>query len=398
MILNKKQQLGLDLAVKRYLENERYTVIAGYAGSGKSTLVKFIVDALANTGIDPDEDVVYACYCGKAVQVLIDKGNTNAMTLHKLLYDAVPMPDGDFYFKPKLPGSLDYKIIIVDEVSMISQSFIDLLLCHPAYIIFMGDPGQLPAIKGQGNDLLSNPHVFLDEIQRQAAESDIIKLSMLIREGKSITGFKGKDAMVLSKSALNTGMLLWADQIICATNATRVALNTQVRQLKGYTKPIEEGENLICLTNEWNTISDNGNALTNGTIGTLTGVFETYQQYPKYLNIKNNRVPLVGGRFISNNGDDFGNLLLDKQCIIEGVPYLEGIDKYRIKKVRKYRNTIPYEFTYSYAATCWKFQGSSAGKVLGIEEGFPYSRDEHKKFLYTMCTRAESRFVLISKE
>ena len=237
----------------------------------------------------------------------------------------------------------------------------------------------------------------MDEIQRQAAESDIIKLSMLIREGKPINGFKGKDAMVLSKRELNTGMLLWSDQIICATNATRIALNTQVRQLKGYTKTIEEGEHLICLNNEWNVLSDNENALTNGTIGTLTNTFETWQQYPQYLKVKNNKIPLIGGKFVSNNGDNFGSLLLDKECILTGSPYLDGITKYRIGKVKKYKKTIPYEFTYSYAATCWKFQGSSAGKVLGIEEGFPFDKEEHKKFLYTMCTRAESRFVLILK-
>lgn len=325
----------------------------------------------------------------------MDKGNKNVMTLHKLLYEAIPMPDGKFYFKAKPIGSLEYKIAVIDETSMISKDFINLLLAHNIYIIFMGDPGQLNAIKGQGNDLLSHPHVFLDEIQRQAVESDIIKLSMLVREGKPIRGFKGKDAMVLPKTELNTGMLLWADQIICATNATRVAINSQVRELKGYTKPIEEGENLICLNNEWNVLSDNDNALTNGTIGTLTNVFNTWQEYPRYLKVENNKVPLIGGRFVSNNGDDFGNLLLDKQCIITGTPYLDGITKYRIGKVKKYRETIPYEFTYSYAATCWKFQGSSAGKILGIEENFPFDKEEHKRYLYTLITRAESRCVLL---
>lgn len=396
MILNTKQQEGLDLAIKRYLDGEKYTTIAGYAGSGKSTLVKFIVSALGNVGINPDKDITYACYCGKAVQVLIDKGNKNAMTLHKLLYDARPLPNGKFLFTPKIV--LDYKIVIVDEVSMVSQAFVDLLLSHRnIYVIFMGDPGQLGAVGGQGNTLLNHPHVFLDEIQRQAAESDIIKLSMLIREGKPFHNFKGKDAMVLPKEELNTGMLLWADQIICATNALRIALNNQVRQLKGYEKPIEEGENLICLTNEWETISDKGNALTNGTIGTLTNVFETFQRYPKYLNVKDNMVPLIGGVFTSNTNDDFGELLLDKQCIIEGRPYLEGEQKYRIRKVKKYKDTVPYEFTYSYAATCWKFQGSSAGKILGIEENFPYDAQEHKKYLYTLVTRAEDKCVLITK-
>ena len=317
------------------------------------------------------------------------------MTLHKLLYKAVPLPSGKFLFKPKPIGSLEYKVVVVDEVSMVSQDFVDLLLSHPCYVIFCGDPKQLGVIRGHGNNLLNHPHVFLDEIQRQAAESGIIQLSMLIREGKDYRNFKSNDAIVLPKSALNTGMLLWANQIICATNANRISLNSQVRELKGYTKPIEEGENLICLSNEWEVLSDKGNALTNGTIGTITNIFETWQEYPKYLQVKDNKVPLIGGVFSSNTGDNYGCLFLDKQCIITGEPYLDGKQKYRIGQIKKYQGTIPYEFTYSYAATCWKFQGSSADKVLGFEEKFPYEKEEHCKYLYTLVTRAESRCVLL---
>lgn len=397
MELTVKQQEGLKVILQRYLAGEKYSVVAGYAGSGKSTLIRFLVEALSQYGIDPDLDIGYACYCGKAVQVLVDKGNKNAVTLHKLLYDAVPTPDGKFFFKPKALGSIEYKIIIVDEISMVSQKFIDLLLIHPVHVIFMGDPGQLGSIKDQGNTLLERPHVFLDEIHRQAAESGIIQLSMLIREGKSFNNFKSDDAIVIPKRELVTGMLTWADQIICATNATRVSINSQVRQLKGYTKPIEEGESLICLTNEWDMISNRGNALTNGTIGTITNMFETWQEYPKYMQVKDNKVPIIGGHFISNTNDDFGDIFADKQCIITGTPYLDGKQKYKIGKVKKYQGTIPYEFTYSYAATCWKFQGSSAPKVLGIEENFPYDKDEHRRYLYTMVTRAEDKVILVTQ-
>ena len=79
MELTPKQQEGLKIALERYKANEKYTVIAGFAGTGKSTLVKFIIDAL-----DVDKDkVAYATYTGKAAEVLRKKGNPNAMTLHK---------------------------------------------------------------------------------------------------------------------------------------------------------------------------------------------------------------------------------------------------------------------------------------------------------------------------
>ena len=46
MELTRKQEEGLRTAVERYQHGEKYTCIAGYAGTGKSTLVRFIVEAL----------------------------------------------------------------------------------------------------------------------------------------------------------------------------------------------------------------------------------------------------------------------------------------------------------------------------------------------------------------
>ena len=54
MELTRKQEEGLKIAIERYNKNEKYTVISGYAGTGKSTLVKFIIAAL---GVEPEEDV-----------------------------------------------------------------------------------------------------------------------------------------------------------------------------------------------------------------------------------------------------------------------------------------------------------------------------------------------------
>ena len=53
----------------------------------------------------------------------------------------------------------------------------------------MGDPGQLPPVKSSAAPILEKPHIFLDEIMRQAQESAIIRLSMHIREGKDFRTF-----------------------------------------------------------------------------------------------------------------------------------------------------------------------------------------------------------------
>lgn len=391
IILTKKQEEGLKIAIQRYLDGEKYTVISGYAGTGKSTLVKFITQALPD--IDPDEDVVYACYTGKAAQVLISKGNTNAMTLHRLLYESVPRPDGTFLRKPKL--KIDYPIVVVDEVSMAPKEMIDLLFSHPnIYVIYLGDPFQLPPIdKDADNHLLDNPHIFLDEVMRQAQESEIIRLTMDIRDGKRINDFDGKDVKVYNKSQLNTGMMTWADQIISATNKTRVDMNSQMRELLDRGNDPEDGDRVICLRNYWEYFNTNGDYLVNGTIGILNNTFNSFNVIPNYFGGKT--IDIIYSEFISDDGYSFGDLKMDKKEILTGERCLDSKTIYKLTRSRRYASLVPMEFTYGYCITCHKAQGSEWNKVLVIEEGFPYSKEEHARWLYTACTRSVEKLVIV---
>ena len=77
-MLNEKQEKGLELAVHRYLNKEKITIIAGYAGTGKSTLIKYIIQEIkAKDSSITDKDIVYAAFPGKACQALLKKGNKN---------------------------------------------------------------------------------------------------------------------------------------------------------------------------------------------------------------------------------------------------------------------------------------------------------------------------------
>ena len=64
-------------------------------GTGKSTLVKYIIDAL---DLDPN-DVCYSAYTGKACMVLKEKGNEPVFTLHKLIYKNMYDPLTDTYYR-----------------------------------------------------------------------------------------------------------------------------------------------------------------------------------------------------------------------------------------------------------------------------------------------------------
>jgi exodeoxyribonuclease-5 len=56
---------------------------------------------------------------------------------------------------------------------------------------------------------------------------------------------------------------------------------------------------------------------------------------------------------------------------------------------------VPKKFDYGYAITAWKAQGSEWDNVVVIEEKFPFDKLEHAKFLYTACTRASKKLVLV---
>ena len=391
MELTTKQLEGLKTAIERYELCEKYTVISGYAGTGKSTLVKFIIEALSSYGIDPETDVCYATYTGKAAQVLLKKGNRNVCTLHKLLYESIPKPDGTFFRRVK--PEIEYKVVVVDDVSMAPKEMMNLLFSHPIYVICLGDPFQLPPVdKDADNGLLAHPHIFLDQIMRQAEESEIIRLSMQIRHQEPIEYQKGKDVIVLPKEELNTGMLMWADQILVGTNATRININNQMRQLLNRGDKPENGDKVICLRNYWDNLADNEDPLVNGTIGYISNIYDTFYKYPKY--ICDRKIDIVNANFVSDSNADFGPLDMDKQMILTGESALDRRELFKIGRNIRTKNMIPFQFTYGYAITTHKAQGSSWPKVLVIEERFPFDKTEHARWLYTAITRSEDKIVL----
>ena len=395
MELNEKQKNGLTLALQRYKNKEKYTVIAGYAGAGKSTLVRFIIEELKTYGVK-ETDVCFACFTGKAAQVLLKKGNKNVITLHKLLYKSIPKESGGFVRIPN--PSIPYKIVVVDEVSMAPKTLMDLLFKHNVYVICLGDPFQLPPVdKKEDNHLLDAPHIFLDEIMRQAQESEIIQLSMAIRENRPIETFQGKEVQILNKEELNTGMLTWADQILVATNATRVSINTQMRKLLNFGEKPQDGDKIICLRNYWDCFSDNEEPLVNGTIGILKNSFLTKRYLPSIVKTTDglSHIDLIVGDFISDSGMYFHSLEMDKKMIDTGEFSLDWKTVYQLNRNPKTRDIPPLEFTYGYAITCHKAQGSEWDKVLVIEEKFPFDKIEHARWLYTAVTRSSEKLVLV---
>jgi exodeoxyribonuclease-5 len=301
-------------------------------------------------------------------------------------------PDGTFFHIPRRPLP-PYQLIVCDEISMLPKDMWELLLSHHIHILALGDPAQLPPIS-EDNGILAHPHIFLDEIVRQAQDNEIIRLSMDIRLGRPLSLFHGKQVQVITKSELVDGMYTWADQIICARNDTRRQINDYMRQkLFGITSPEPlEGDKVICLRNNWDDINELGDCMVNGTIGTVSYI--RYDYNDTYLSPKLTWDFLPDGYIASQCPQDpyFRDVSIDYKLLTTGEP---TVNQQNFKRFPK--EVVPQEFDYGYCITCWKAQGSQYNKVLLFEENFPFEEEEHRKYLYTGITRAVEKLVVVKK-
>lgn len=383
MILTRKQEEGLKIAVQRYKNKESYTCISGYAGTGKSTLVNFIISFLDI----PEHLIAYIAYTGKAAQVLKNKGCPGAMTAHRLLYQSFPRKDGTFVHIPyESLGPL--QLIIVDEVSMLPKDMWDLLLSHKIHVIALGDPGQLPPVMAEQHGILDHPHIFLDEIMRQAQESEIIRLTMDIREGRGLTLQSGMEVRVVDQSELlKPGFLSWADQIICGKNMTRASINRFMRQeIMGFdTDEPVVGDRIICLRNNWDIINADGDSLVNGLSAKIDNVKYTFE------NPWMKKTPVITFTPEWDGAKPFIDIEADYKLFTESEP---TVNRDNFKKIPKWLK--PNEFDYGYAITCHKSQGSEYDKVIVLEEYLKGdSKEEHQRWLYTAATRAAKKLIVV---
>ena len=265
---------------------------------------------------------------------------------------------------------------------MLPKHMWELLLSHHIYVIACGDPGQLPPI-GEDNGILAHPHIFLDQIMRQAEDNDIIRLSMEIRDGKQLRPYRSNNVNIVTKKDFVDGMLSWADQIICGKNLTRYQLNELCRRIKWRDEYTDEpiiGDKIICLRNNWDIKSSSDDPLINGQIGHIADL----RKQPHPLFIELDFIDFIPD---SDEGE-FISLLIDRKLIMKHEPTITA-DNYR--KIPKIYH--PQLFDYGYCITAHKSQGSEYPKILVFEEML--NPKEHTKWLYTAVTRASDKLTLV---
>lgn len=372
-----------------------YFYLAGYAGSGKTTIAKIAVE---ECGIDPDSGLVcYGAYTGKAALMMRRNGLYKATTIHKLIYIPIPMPDGSVRFEINNSSIVKQcRLVVLDECSMIDdQMAIDLLkLCaqnpgQPTKILVLGDPGQLPPIKDEGMFTREDPDFFLSEIHRQAKDNPIILMATLARQGEKIPEGDYKQVVHIKKEDLSISDILKNDQVITGKNTTRLFLNQMIKDELGFTEvlPMQKGVKLVCLKNEHNLGLLNGMLFETSGGGRVSNSRFYFWQMVKSLDI-----------VVANIGE-LNPYYVNNELSIQTGWFYDYIKKRTPKEIKIERDATSgnTQFDFGYAITCHKSQGSQWDRVLIYDDGFGmWDKDLRKKWMYTAITRAANELIIAS--
>lgn len=170
--------------------NNGASIITGGPGTGKTTIVKCILNILEATR----KRVLLLAPTGRASKRLSESCGQEAKTIHRAL-ETNPTKEGGSIFHRNESNPLDADVIIIDEMSMVDISLFCSLLkaVRPtARVIMVGDKDQLQSV-GAGNvlrDIIESnqiPIAFLNQIYRQDKDSLIIVNAHLINGGKMPT-------------------------------------------------------------------------------------------------------------------------------------------------------------------------------------------------------------------
>lgn len=365
------QQEGAIAEVQKWINDpsgQQVFRLFGYAGTGKTTLAKEIADSVGG-------EVLYATFTGKAALVLRKKDCENASTIHSLIYKVeVCEITGKTSFTLNRDSDLkDAALLIIDEVSMVPEDLAKDLISFKTRILVLGDPAQLPPVKGDGFFINAAPDVMLTEVHRQAEDNPIIRLSMNIREGGRLKRGEYGDSLIIRREDVKEDRLrelvLGSDQLICGLNRTRTSFNRRLRKLKGLQgKPNDwypaVGDRLICLRNNREKHLFNG------------GLWDVMEVEDKF-----GRLDMI----VSSLDEDREPVSIE---VFE--EFFNGTEKTLDWRERRDSD----EFTYGWAITCHKSQGSQWDNVIIFDESRAF-REAQKNWLYTAVTRAADRVTVV---
>lgn len=401
MKLTGQQEAALEKLKNWWEGDEQIFMLCGYAGTGKTTVMKQALSMLNNC------TPLLTAPTGKAAKVLATKSEMKATTVHKALYkpaDVVKsglkkrltacwatLKTGDYItagvpeedvrseienielelskLKDREAGFVlsgkqeENNLLLVDECSMVKESMAREIEMISRKILLVGDPFQLPPVKAKWGWEDRRPDVMLTEVVRQSGDGAGITLAAeAIRMGRKPKPGMGFE--MYPRGILTYQDYMEYDVVLVGSNSTKKTLDQGIRKRKRLEPgmPIV-GEKVMCLNN------DSDYHVFNGEVFTIKKIVD--------LDKRHNIIVL-------DLVDELNNEYLELPCDLR--LFSDHQDTHKVPQ-------DVLQFCFTYASTVHKYQGSEASNVCLIDD---WTRGEHARWLYTGITRAVDRCALVS--
>ncbi len=395
------QRAALTKIAEFVKSEEKYFLLSGKAGTGKTSIVENIINYTHGVVLAPTNAAVLRLV--QKIPLLND-----FLTIHKCIYGAPDEKTGEW-----TPQKIDFGVTyIIDESSMIDSDVLkDLLSLSFTYNIFIGDGFQLPPISKDPELFLwekspSFSNYFneenkyeLTEVKRNDAE--ILISANYIRENvyPEVLNFDSDTLKVVDKFGIElyNDVISNADyKVICSTNKNRMQYNKSIRAVR-----YNENElfNNVINNNEL-VISVSNNSKLNGEMFNILEpvIVNTWLDYPvnagtiKYPKEKFFDFYHVLDEKTQNNYLFIPNLDIPS---LHGQQLLEAFNDYKLfwkeLKGKKKWNKLINIVTYAYCITCHKAQGTEFENVYVSPDYLVDDTEMAARWLYTAMTRAKTK-------
>ena len=427
-------------------ENPTY-ILRGYAGTGKTSLVKTLVRTLPSLGMK----YILMAPTGRAAKVLSSYTGKDASTIHRRIYQAKTFPDGSIRIT-RAENKYKNALFIVDEASMIGEmkefgesSLLDDLLGYVfsgenCRLLLIGDTAQLPPVGSAKSPALDCEYLKsefpitaatfeLTEVKRQALESGILYNATDIRQLLSqnlyeyelplfhLQGFDDiqKIEPETFEEMLHNAFANMSDNeaiIICKSNKRANMFNQAIRgRILNIEGEIATGDKLMVVKNNyyWTEGNESMSFIANGDMAEIRKIKHFEEMYgfrfadvelsfTDYPDAPNLEAKILLDTLNSNSPSltEEENKKLFSAIEDDYMDIPSRRERYKEMKKNPWFNALQVKFAY--ALTCHKTQGGQWANVF-IDSSLNQKETlevEDLRWLYTALTRAQERVYFVN--
>ncbi len=446
-------QEGLITKLSSFVLNQargQVFILAGYAGTGKTTMVSALVNSLDTV----KQHAVLLAPTGRAAKVLAGYSHKRAYTIHKYIYFANTTADGRVMLA-LAPNKHRNTLFIIDEASMIpdhspgpdgssfsTRNILDDIMAYVfsgvnCRLLLLGDTAQLPPVGLSISPALNLDnlksrypwHIYfheLTEVVRQEQQSGILEHATFLRQKlgnenytlpyfrehqftdfRRINGYELQEALEDAYSSFSHENAV----IITRSNKRANLFNQEIRQRILYRDgEINAGDVLMNVRNNYYWLPKESKAgfIANGDTLEVLRVKQIHEMYgfrfadvdvcfPDYPEEPELEIKILLDTLTAESPNLPRNKMEELwYAIMEDFEHVPG-KRQRMEQVKNSRWFNALQVKFSYSLTCHKTQGGQWNTVF-IDQGYLKDQPDREwvRWLYTAITRGISTVYMVN--